>query len=187
MLKISLISMDKGHERRVFQALETSVRESGTGLRLLYIISGTDCFPRDEGMMQIVSDCRALGIDVLSAETGDRRLLVAGQVYDDVYAVSLLPENVPAVTAARYLQRLLTTDSHLRPEERLLPASDANSVLKRWEWQLSVIFGSRFAVRLLEAACDGQSEGGMTTESLDRVRRYLIRATYGAIDFTEST
>jgi hypothetical protein len=179
--------MDKGHERRVFQALEKSMRESGTGLRLLHIISGTGCFPPDEGMMQVVIDCRALGIDVLATEADGRRLLVAGQVYDDVFAVSLLPENVPAVTAARYLQRLLTSDSLLRPEERLLPASDTSLLLKRWEWQVSVIFGPRFAARLVEAACNGQSGGHMTSESLDQVRRYLIRATCGSVDFTEST
>ncbi len=179
--------MDQGHVRRIFQAVEKSLAGSGNGLKVLHIVSGSECFPRDEWALQLVDDCRALGLDVLFTEAADRRLLVAGQVYDDVYAVSLLTPNMPAVAAARYLQRLLSAESILGPEERLLPASDLDALLKRWEWQVSLIFGQSFAARLIEKAFAGQNCGRMTPEGLEQVRRYLISATGGSVDFTEST
>lgn len=180
-------SMEQGHVRRIFEAVEGDLAESGNGMRLLGIVSGRDSCPPDWDVLGLADDCRALGVDVLSAEGGDRRLLVAGQVYSDVYAVALLPPGLPAVAAARHLQRLLAVDSLLRPEERLLPASEVISLLKRWEWQVAVIFGPAFAAKAVEKACAGRNCGQMTPQGLGDVRRHLVSATGGSIDFTEST
>ncbi|WP_148266599.1 hypothetical protein [Methanocella arvoryzae] len=179
--------MEQGHVRRTFEAVERDLAESGSGMKVLGIVSGRDCYPPGEDALRLADDCRALGIDVLSAEDGDRRLLVAGQVYSDVYAVVLLPPGLPAVAAARHLQRLLAADSLLRPEERLLPASEVLSLLGRWEWQVAVIFGPAFAAKAVEKACAGHDCGRMTSRGIGEVRRCLVSATGGSIDFTEST
>jgi len=176
--------MDRRDTRQLFRALESYLRESQTKLTLLHLISGEDCYPPDKRVLQMVSDCRELGIDVLHTEEGDHRLLMAGQVYDDLYAVTHIPKDVSAVTAARDLQRRMSADRFCPTEKTLVPASDASTIMKRWEWQLTLVFGPRFAARLMEKAICGQSPGRMTAEGLENVRRHLISATGGCIDFS---
>ena len=177
--------MDRKDISVLFRALASYLTESQTRLTLLHLISGEDCYPPDKRVMQLVGDCRALGIDVLYTEAGDSRLLIAGQVYDDIYAVTYIPENVSAVTAARDLQRRMSFENIIRPDEALVPAGDANSTLKKWEWQVTLVFGTRFAARLLEKARHGQSSSYMTAEGLEKVRRHIISATGGCIEFVK--
>ena len=177
--------MDRSDISLLFRALESHLTEAQTRVTLLHLISGESCYPPDEKVLQLVCDCRTLGIDVLHTEAGDHRLLIASQVYDDIYAVTHLPEHVPAVTAARDLQRRMSADNFDLTEKTLVPASDASTVMKRWEWQVKLVFGPRFAARLMEKARSGQSSGRMTAEGLEKVRRLIISATGGCIDFVK--
>ncbi|HMK47384.1 MAG TPA: hypothetical protein VK436_12230, partial [Methanocella sp.] len=153
---------------------------------LICIASCNECYPQDADLSRTFEECRELGIDALFSGSDGAKLLLVGQSYDDLYIAVYLPREMPVAAAARDLRRILSAGPECNPGEPLLPANDVSSTLGRWERKISRIFGDKYAAKLLEQACLGLNHGHMTKKSLEEVRRSLISATGGCIDFAES-
>jgi hypothetical protein len=61
------------------------------------------------------------------------------------------------------------------------------STLTRWEWKISLVFGRRFASRLIAGATCDKRQDSMTWDNLMAVKRTISEKTGYFIDFTEST
>lgn len=169
--------------RQIYEAVRERLAAMGADQRLLHVVSGDQCYPPAAPVLQIVDECRALGLDVLTRDGSGERLLVAGYAYDNVYAVSRIGASLPAAIAARDLQRLLAANPPGKPGPALLPASEVSAALGRWERQLALVYGRRFAARLVEKACGGSS-APLAPGGLEAVRRHLVAVTGGCIVFS---
>ena len=136
----------------------------------------------EEEVKTLVDACRSLGADAIILEADGYAIVVAVDGYDGTYAAEVCGPDAPLPSIARGLQLRLRDRSGGRCPEDLLPAAAARAALRQWERQIALVFGGRYAARLIADTCGAETPDGMAGEQLGRVRRRLSAAIGGCID-----
>jgi len=130
---------------------------------------------------RVIDACRSLRADAVALEMADRMVVVAMNAYDGTYAVACCDPGPHLPSLARGLQvQLYRLPCHDCPTE-FLPASVVYKALSRWEQQIALVFGKRYAAKLVAGATRDKSPGEISRDGLESIRLQLSFAIGGCI------
>ena len=153
------------------------------GVRAIYSSEDEKHRPLEGEVKMLVEGCRRMGADASIVEYPDRAIVAAVNVYDGTYALAICDLGASLPSIARDLQvQLCRQACDARPTE-FLYATIVRTALGRWERQIAVVFGRRFASKLVASAVGPLEQGKMTREDLEQVRLCLSAAVGGCITF----
>lgn len=130
---------------------------------------------------KIVSVCRSLSADALVLEEADHATVVALNVYDGTYAAASCDPGARFSAVARSLQVRLYSRHEAPSPVAFLPVATVQAALDGWERQIAVVFGQRYAARLVAGAAGAKAAGKVTRDDLERIRLELSSLIGGCL------
>ncbi len=124
----------------------------------------------------IVDTCRHLYADAVVLETVDHATAVAVNIYDGTYAAEVCDPDAHVPSVVRGLQVRLYSGSSREKSTAYLPMDVVRSATGRWERQIGLVFGKRYAAMLVADSFGGMAPGEVTPDDLERVRLCLSSA-----------
>jgi hypothetical protein len=161
---------------------ETGLQREDDGIRVIYTSADEKRHPAEGEVKRVVDACRRLNADAVILESIDYAVVASVNVYDSTYAVAICDPGAHLPTVARDLQVRLYRQACEESQINFLPAATVRSALGRWERQIAMVFGRRYAAGLVAGAAEGSKPDGMTRDSLEEVRRRLCVVIGGCID-----
>lgn len=147
------------------------------GISSIFIIAGEKCYSPETMAEKIASKCRALGAEAIVIDFPDNILIAAGDCYEDRYIVAQCCPGVNAASASRILQLRLLEKRLPDCVNRLLPADQVRMILALWERKITLIFGHRYASKLVSGSLGRDGPGSMASEDMEAIRRNLLIRT----------
>jgi hypothetical protein len=148
----------------VFQDIKTvEVMQYGTGEQL-----HTELGRYIEGM-------KKMRLEELLIESGVKRMLIVKHVYDDVYAVVRFGDSAHVIDLSRLIRIAFSQklgDSQIITK-RYVSAPFVNTNIRRWGRSVALVFGERYASKLLATAMRGRDTSAMSMENMDEVRAFI--------------
>jgi hypothetical protein len=152
------------------------------GIKATYTRSGGLCQPPDRRIEETIAGCISLGAEALIIDTTEGAVVVAGDAYEGIYIAAECAKSINAKAIVRIMMARLSEGRLGITAKEVLPAETVRSTLATWEWKISLVFGRKFANRLIESATGDMKPSSMTCDDLQAVRRAISLKTGGCID-----
>ena len=121
---------------------------------------------------------KKMRLEELLIESDAERMLIVKHVYDDVYAVVRYGDGAHAVDLSKLIRIVFSQrlgDSLVNNKNICIHRMIVSMNIRRWERSIALVFGERYASRLLATAMIGRDTGAMSAGKHGRhTRIYLI-------------
>ncbi|MCD1294807.1 hypothetical protein CUJ83_07320 [Methanocella sp. CWC-04] len=177
--------MSNEYARKWAKKIASSISGEMYGVNDIVVICKDDIFPDiNHGVKQIISSMKLLCSYELSIDAGDQKALVISHEYDDVhvYINCRRTANIRAISRTVRLLFSQPPDIDNVSEKCIIPASVAEKNIKKWERQVSMIFGSNFASKLMATSLKNMNINAMTKKELENIRTFMSSYIGGCLD-----
>jgi hypothetical protein len=140
----------------------------------------------DPAIRAMIETSRYTGSESIIIETPDENYIVTVGCYDELRAVVVAEPSADAPYLARCMQLYLFYPIPHEPCEAFLPAPAVQALLARWELQIGMLFGHRYATELISCACGDKCLVKMSKGDLEALRLSISAVLGGCIDLEES-
>jgi hypothetical protein len=155
--------------------LENALTGVFHGIKSVEIIqagSGSREYP---GLERYTGSMKKMRLEELLIDTDAERMLIVRHAYDDVFAVVRYGDGAHAADLSKLIRIVFSqkTGDSLANNKSYVSMHDLRMNLRRWERSIALVFGERYASKLLAAAMAGRDPGAMSSENISDIRAFL--------------
>lgn len=158
--------------QEVLETALTGVFQDIQTVEVMYDGESRRRYPEIEPYVEAMTRMR---LEELLVESKAGRMLIVKHVFDEVYAVVRFGDGACAVDLSKLIRIVFsqrTGDSHVH-NNHYVSAQVVTMNIRRWKHCIALVFGERYASRLLATAMSSRDPGTMSMENLRDLRAFL--------------
>ncbi len=154
--------------------MEKGIRGVFPGVSKVLVSAGGGCYPQDMQVSGLINRMLELKADEVLLERSHEKLLVVKYDYGDMFAAITYENGLMPADLSRLIQLMFARRKSLRNGGKaLVPLSDIETLTRKWEKKIGLVFGRDFSKRLVEKAFTGKDKNAMLSGELESVRAYI--------------
>jgi hypothetical protein len=121
---------------------------------------------------------KKMRLEELLIESDEGRMLIVKHVYDDVHAVVRYGDGANAIELSKLIRIVFSQrlgDSHVY-NKNYVSEPVVSASIRRWKHRIALVFGERYASKLLATAMIGKDTGAMSAKNMDDIRAFIASA-----------
>lgn len=160
------------------EAMENSLEGVLQHMQGVAVMQDGICSPPCPELERYATYMKALRLEEVLLEFGAEQMLIVKHGYDEAYALVRYGDEVNAVEVSKLIRITFSRkmDALRANGKNYLATGVVDANVKRWERSIALVFGERYASKLLDSALSGRDLGATTLQNLGEVRAFLTSA-----------
>ncbi len=156
--------------------IEKGVRSVFPGILKVVVSTGGACYPPDEGLARLIKGMKGLKAEELLLELEGGKLLVVKHDYGGLAAAVYYEGGISPADLSRLIQLMFARRELRASDNATVPAAEVEKLARSWKHRIGLIFGERFASKLVENALNGTDKSSTAPEELEGARAVISSA-----------